>query len=1207
MGFAHLHLHTQYSLLDGANKIAALIPRVKALGMPAVAMTDHGNMFGAVEFYKTAVAAGVQPIIGCEMYVAPGDRREKQRAVRGDDFETAGNFHLILLAVDAEGYKNLCRLVTLGYTEGFYYKPRIDKALLRELNGGLIALSGCLASEVNQAIAAGSIDRARGVMEEYRAIFDGRYYVEIQDNHLPQQERANRELVGLARELGLPLVATNDCHYLEPHDHTAHDVLLCIQTGKTLNDEKRWRFGTDQLYVKGPDEMRRAFPALDEAIDNTLAIVKRCTLELQFGRYQFPVFQVPAGVTLEGQLERDARAGLEERLSVLRQQPAWTAASDATYQERLATELDVIQRMGFAGYFLIVADFTNYAKRQGIPVGPGRGSAAGSLVAWALRITDLDPIPYSLLFERFLNPERKSMPDIDMDFCFERRDEVIRYVRERYGEDHVAQIITFGTLKGKAAIKDVGRALEFGFGDTDKIAKLYPAPKQGKDFPLAKALEMEPRLRELRDRGEREQLLFEYALKLEGLLRHASKHAAGIVIGCRPLVEDLPLFVDKEGSVMTQFAGPHIDEIGLIKFDFLGLKTLTLVHNVVQRIQAGRGVEVDLSALPLDDKKTYRLIAKGDTVGVFQMESGGMRKLVTQLRPNTFEDIIAVLALFRPGPLDSGMVEQFIKRKHGKEEVRYPHPKLQPILEPTYGVIVYQEQVMQIAQVLAGYSLGDADNLRRAMGKKDPVKMQKERERFIDGAGQQGIAAAKAGEIFDQMETFAMYGFNKSHSAAYALVSFQTAYLKAHYPEEFMAGLLSMEMGDTDKTFKNIAECREHGIRILPPDVNESREDFTVLAHADANGLHPIRFGLCAVRGVGSRAVETILAARDRDGAFANVANFCKRVLAARLVSPANATPNGGDTGRGASAAAANGSAPANGAGRDAPPRPEQSQVNKKVIESLIKCGAFDFTSATRRQLAEVLDKTLVWAAAHAKEDANQIGLFAAKGITVEAPEPALPAVPAWSDREMLKAEREALGFYITAHPLDKYESDLKRFTTAACEQLSEKADQSTVTLGGVIQRLQLKNSRKGDRYAAFTLEDKTGTVEVICWPETYRKAQVDFSTDEPVCVTGTLEVGEERCQIIADEVVLLAAHRARVTQEVHLAVRAERATADLFARLKATLAEHRGDCPAYVHLLLPNSTETIIALPRDLRVAPTESLIEAVEQLCGRGAASLQ
>jgi DNA polymerase-3 subunit alpha len=1162
MGFAHLHLHTQYSLLDGANKISALIPRVKALGMPAVAMTDHGNMFGAVEFYKEAVAAGVQPIIGCEMYVAPGDRRDK-KLVRGDDYESGGNYHLILLAASEQGYRNLCKLVTLGYTEGFYYKPRIDKELLRELNGGLIALSGCLASEVNQAIAAGSLERARAVMEEYRAIFDDRYYIEIQDNHLPQQEQANRTLIDLARELGLPLVATNDCHYLEADDHRAHEVLLCIQTGKTLSDDKRWRFETDQLYVKAPEEMQCAFAHCPEAVDNTLDIARRCVLELKFGVYQFPVFRTPPGVSLDEQLERDARGGLEERLAVLRRHPGWAEEKEREYRDRLEHELAVIKKMGFAGYFLIVADFTNYAKRQGIPVGPGRGSAAGSLVAYALRITDLDPIPYHLLFERFLNPERKSMPDIDMDFCFERRDEVIRYVRERYGEDHVAQIVTFGTLKGKAAIKDVGRVLDFNFGETDRIAKLYPAPKQGKDFPLAKALEMEPRLRDLRAKGERERQLFEYALKLEGLLRHASKHAAGIVIGCRPLVEDLPLFVDKEGGVMTQFAGPHIDEIGLIKFDFLGLKTLTLLHNVVKRIRDGRGIPVDLGTLPLDDKATYRLMAKGDTVGVFQMESGGMRKLLAQLRPGGFEDVIAVLALFRPGPLDSGMVEQFIKRKHGKEEVKYPHPALQPILEPTYGVVVYQEQVMQIARVLAGYSLGDADSLRRAMGKKDPEKMKKERARFVAGAARQGIGDKQAGEIFDQMETFAMYGFNKSHSAAYALISFQTAYLKAHYPEEFMAGLLTLEMGDTDKTFKNIAECRDRGIRILPPDVNESREDFTVVAHAGDRGLRPIRFGLGAVRGVGSKGVEVVLAAREKEGPFRSLADFCKRT--------------------------------------------QGGQVNKKVVESLIKCGAFDSLGATRRQLLDGLDRAMQWAAAQARDEAtNQIGLFASAG-TMVSPEPSLPAPVPWSDKEQLKAEREALGFYITAHPLDKYEADLKRFTNARCEQLGAKDDQSKVSVGGVIQGLKLRNSRKGDRYASLTLEDKSGTVEVIAWPETYRKCEAIFTTDEPVCVSGTLEVGEERCQIIADEVVPLAAARERNTQEVHFALRAEDATEQALRSLRETLSQYRGECPAYLHLLLPNQTETIIALPRELHVAPTEGMVDAVEQLFGRRVASLQ
>ncbi|HVN84707.1 MAG TPA: DNA polymerase III subunit alpha [Candidatus Binatia bacterium] len=1161
MSFVHLHLHTQYSLLDGANKIEHLIPRVKAAGMPAVAMTDHGNMFGTVEFYKAAVAAGVQPILGCEVYVAPGSRHEK-RPIRGDDYEAGGNFHLILLAMNRDGYRNLCRLVTLGYTEGFYYKPRIDKDVLRELNGGLIALSGCLASEVNQAIASGSMERARAVLEEYRAIFDDRYYVEIQDNHLPQQERANTELIRLAHEMGLPLVATNDCHYLQPEDASAHEVLLCIQTGKTLDDPSRWRFETDQLYVKDAAQMAAAFPQHPEAIANTVDIARRCDLELTFGKYQFPVFTAPDHETLEVYLERQARTGLEERLVALRAQDDWSAAREQTYQDRLATELTVIKKMGFAGYFLIVADFTNYAKQHGIPVGPGRGSAAGSLVAYALRITDLDPLPYNLLFERFLNPERKSMPDIDMDFCFERRDEVIRYVREKYGDDRVAQIITFGTLKGKAAIKDVGRVLGFNFNETDKIAKLYPAPKQGKDFALEKAIEMEPRLKAVRDTGERERKLFEHALKLEGLLRHSSKHAAGIVIADRPLVEMLPMFKDKDGNVMTQFGWEEVDAIGLIKFDFLGLKTLTLLAKVVQRVRDGRGVEIDLARLPLTDKATYKLIAKGDTVGVFQMESGGMRNLVTQLRPSNFEEIIAVLALFRPGPLDSGMVDQFIKRKHGKEPVQYLHPALKPVLKDTYGVIVYQEQVMQIAQVLAGYSLGDADNLRRAMGKKDPEKMAKERERFVAGAHKQGIAEKQAGEIFDQMETFAAYGFNKSHSAAYALISYQTAYLKAHYPEEFLAGLLTLEMGDTDKTYKNIAECRERKIAILPPDVNESHADFTVVQLGD--GPRAIRFGLGAVRGVGAKAVDAIVEARQ-SGALRDLGDFAKRVTS--------------------------------------------QQVNKRVIESLIKCGAFDFSGAPRRRMIEALDTILRWAGQGSRpENANQIGLFAGTKLaeSVSAPPP-LPDLPEWPQADLLRAERETIGFFITGHPLDKYERDLRRFTDAATVDLRARENGSKSRVGGVIHTLKLKNSKKGDRYATFALEDKTGVVEVIAWPETYRKFEATIHADDPVVVAGTLDVGEERCQLIADEIVPLVAAREKAVKQVHFALLADRLTEQHLHKLRDTLSQHRGTTPAFLHLLLPDRTETVIALPSALRVAPSDRLVEEVDGMLGNGVTTFQ
>jgi DNA polymerase-3 subunit alpha len=1172
MSFVHLHLHTQYSLLDGANKISALIPHVKKLGMPAVAMTDHGNMFGAVEFYKRAVEAGVKPILGCEVYVAPKSRTD--RIGRSDDYEAGGNYHLTLLAMNEEGYKNLCRLVTKGYTEGFYYKPRIDKDLLRELHGGVIALSGCLSSEVNCSIAEHNVERARKVMEEYASIFRGRYYVEIQDNKLTAQNQANVELVRLARELGLPLVATNDCHYLHSEDAKAHEILLCIQSKKTRDDPKAWKLGTHELYVKGPAEMSAAFAELPEAVANTLEIAARCDVELRFGRYQFPVFETPHGESLDDHLERTAVEGLEKRLERPRAQPDWTAENEKVYRERLAFELTTIQKMGFAGYFLIVADFIGEAKRRGIPVGPGRGSGAGSLVAYALGITDLDPIPYGLLFERFLNPERKSMPDIDVDFCFERRDEVIAYVKEKYGEDRVAQIVAFGTLKGKQAIKDVGRVLGFNFAETDRFAKLYPAPKQGKDYPLEKALEMEPRLREVRDTGAREKELFENALKLEGLFRQTTKHASGIVISNRPLVEDVPLFVDPDQLLLTQYAYNEIDAIGLIKFDFLGLKTLTLIESAVRRIREGKGVALDLADLPLGDKKTYELLGRGDTVGIFQMESGGMRKLLTDLRPSGFEDLIAVLALYRPGPLDSGMVEEFIKRKRGKEPIRYLHAALEPILKDTCGVIVYQEQVMKIAQVLAGYSLGDADNLRRAMGKKKAEEMARERVRFLDGASKQGLKAELSGEIFDQMETFAAYGFNKSHSAAYALVSFQTAYLKAHYPHEFMAALLTMEMGDTDKTYKNIADCRERGIRILPPDVNQSREDFTVVGD-------DLRFGLGAVRGVGGKAIETILAARGEE-AFGSFADFCRRV-------------------RGA-------------------------VINKRVVESLIHCGAFDSLGVVRPGLLAAAEDMMRWAERVEREaNSDQRSLFGGSAGQSLSDPPAIPTVPEWSDKEILRAEREAIGIFLTGHPLDKFQRDLGRLADVTTGTLGGRAHQDRVSVGGVIHTVKLKNSKKGDRYATFSLEDKEGVVEVIAWPETYRKFEAAVHGDDPVLVSGSLDKQEapanraedaegdateparERSQIIADEIRPLAEVRERSVRQVHLQVAAERVTEEQLVRLRDTLSQHRGSCPAYLHVIMSGRSEAVIELPESLRVMPSEAMLDAVEKIFGTGVTMLR
>ncbi len=1160
MGFVHLHLHTQYSLLDGANKIKNLMPQVQSHGMSAVAITDHGNMFGAIEFYRTAAQHGVKPIIGCEMYLAPKSRFDRS-PVRADDYEGGGNFHLILLAMNLEGYRNLCRLVTAGYTDGFYHKPRVDKELLRECNKGILALSGCLSGEVARAMLAGKEQLAREVAQEYAAIFDERFYIEVQANHLPEQEQINPALIELARTLSLPLVATNDCHYLQADDAEAHEVLLCVQSGKVWSDEKRWRFGTNQLYVKSEEEMLAEFTHCPEAVANTLEVANRCDLELKFNNFYFPVFEVPKEETLENVLDREAWNGLAARLAQLRANGTRIdAEQEQVYRDRLEFELRIIKEMGFAGYFLIVADFIGYAKSKGIPVGPGRGSAAGCLVAYSLKITDVDPIRYQLLFERFLNPGRKSMPDIDVDFCFERRDEVIRYIKEKYGADKVAQIITFGTLKGKQAIKDVGRVLEFSYGETDRIAKLYPAPKQGKDFPLEAALEMEPRLRELREKGDKEKKLFDYAFKLEGLLRHASKHAAGIVISPTPLVDHLPLFVDKEGNVLTQYAGPEVDSIGLIKFDFLGLKTLTLLNNTVERIRKNRGVEVDLSALPLGDRKTYQSLTRGDTVGVFQMEGSGIRKLITQLKPSCFEDIVAVIALFRPGPLDSGAAEQFIKRKHGKEQIAYPHPLLEPVLKETYGVTIYQEQVMQIAQVLAGYSLEDADNLRRAMGKKKKEVMQEERAKFLKGAGKNKLPDKLAGEIFDAMETFAAYGFNKSHAAAYAFVSYQTAYLKAHYPQEFMAALMSIEMGDTNKTYKNIAECRLQNIQVLPPHVNESDENFTVSGES-------LRFGLGAVRGVGSKAIEVIQAARQEgtEGPFTDFYDFCARV-------------------RG-------------------------SQVNKRVMESLIKCGALDSLGATRTQLLTGLEEAMKWADRKAAGGGNvaQLGLFGAStGVSADG-RPTLPTVAEWEDMEKLRHERETLGFFITGHPLDKYAARLFGVVSLTTDSLKNRQHQERVKLAGVIHSLKLKNNKKGDRYATFNLEDKDGIVEVIVWPESYRKHEATIHADQPVCLSGVLDVDEERYQIIADEVVFLESVATDEVRQVHIQVPSDVTTKEDLLALREALQQHQGNCRAFLHLLRPDYSETVIALPQDLNVAPSRSMLVAIERLFGSGVASFR
>ncbi len=839
-----------------------------------------------------------------------------------------------------EGYRNLCKLVTLGYTEGFYYKPRIDKELLREFNGGLIALSACLQGEVSSALNYGNYEKAKLAVEQYASIFGDRYYIEIQDNKLAEQEKVNRLLVELAKDTSIPVVATNDCHYGERADYHAHDVLLCVQTGKTIDEDNRLKIETDELYLKSADEMMQGFEFCPGAVERTVEIANRCNVEIEFGKYHFPNFTPPKEISLDDYLVELAKKGLEERLEGITD-----LELRKTYAERLDYELGVIIDMQFPGYFLVVADFINYAKQNGIPVGPGRGSSAGSLVAYAMRITDLDPIRHVLLFERFLNPERKSMPDIDVDFCIRGRAKVIQYVKDKYGADRVAQIATFGTLKAKAAIKDVGRALGFSFAEADSIAKLIPATQArfrlsahrgDEDGAALGRADEKRRARENAD-GPRASFGRAGAPRLDPCRRRRPVQSA--------FGRALPLFVDKEGGIVTQYEMTWVEKIGLVKFDFLGLKTLTLIHDCLKLIEAARGVKVDIDRLELDDKKTYKTLCHGNTTGIFQLESTGIREMTVRIRPNCFEDLVAILALYRPGPLDSGMAEDFINRKSGKEKIKYLHPLLETILKDTYGVIVYQEQVMQTAQILAGYSMGDADLLRRAMGKKDPEEMAAQRERFVSGAVAKKIEEKRATEIFDQMETFARYGFNKSHSAAYALVSYQTAYLKTHYPVEFMAALLTSEMGDTDKVIKNLADCRDKDIEVLAPDVNESGANFTPVGDK-------IRFGLAGVKNVGEKAVEVIIESRSKDGPFDSLFDFCRRV--------------------------------------------DMAAVNRRVIESLIKCGAFDGTQVSRARMSGALDDAMKAGQAHQRDQAsNQIDIFSMLGTPTKAAKKAGESYPA--------------------------------------------------------------------------------------------------------------------------------------------------------------------------------------------------------------------
>lgn len=1148
--FVHLHVHSQYSLLDGAIRLQDLLDTARSFSMPAVTVTDHGNMFGALEFYEKAKKAGMKPIIGCEVYLAPRSRLDRQsRNENGGAVDEDRNYHLLLLARDVTGYQNLMKLVSSAYLEGFYYKPRIDKEILRKWSEGLIALSACLKGEVATHILRRQEEAARKAALEYAEIFGpDNFYLELQANGIPEQAIVNEGLIRLGRELGLPLVATNDCHYLRRSDARAHEILLGIQTGKTILDEKRMKFHTDQLYFKSPEEMVQEFAHVPDAIENTVAIAERCNLEIDLGSYHFPVFPLDEGESIEDRFEKTVWEGFEKRLRLIRRKrPDFNGESEREYQERLRYELDVIRQMGFPAYFLIVADFINYAKNRGIPVGPGRGSAAGSLVAYVMSITDLDPIEHGLIFERFLNLERISMPDIDVDFCIYGREEVFKYVAEKYGKDRVAQIATFGTMQARAVIRDVGRALAMPYNEVDRIAKLIPSSP---GMTLQKAFQLEPRLGELQREDPQLRELFEIAFALEGLTRHASTHAAGVVMADKPIVEYMPLYKGQDDEVVTQYSMKYVEKAGLIKFDFLGLRNLTVINNAVQLVRENHQVDLNIEELPLDDPATYELLSRADTTGVFQLESSGMRDILLRLRPENFADIVALVALYRPGPLESGMVENYIQGKHGQIEVVYDLEELRPILEPTYGVILYQEQVMKIASVLANYSLGEADILRRAMGKKIPEVMAAQRDRFITGAKENRFDLAKANHIFDLMEKFAGYGFNKSHSAAYALIAYQTAYLKAHYPTEFMAALLNSFLSSTDQVVKLINECNEKKIEILPPDVNASSKDFTVV-----DGK--IRFGLGAVKNVGETAIEVILDSRREQGDFSSLFDFCQRV--------------------------------------------ETTRVNRRVLEQLIKCGAFDSLHANRAGVMAALDAALEKAQIMQRDrQSGQMNMFDLLRSRQKTPPQAVPDVPAWDSRITLQFEKEALGFYISGHPLDFYAERLASLCSADTQRVREKLEGTEAVLCGMLSVIKELTTKKGDRMAFLALEDKEGIVEVVAFSEAFSQARDLLQGDEPLVVIGKIQHDEKGTKIIANSILSLDEAQVQTVDSVRIHLRADHIDRDGLSRLRHLLMSHPGECKTFLHLLVERHGEAVIALNPKLQVNPTRSFFEEMDQYFG-------
>ncbi|MEE9386947.1 MAG: DNA polymerase III subunit alpha [Nannocystaceae bacterium] len=1196
--FAHLHLHSQYSLLDGAIRIRDLCRTVRDRGMKSVAVTDHGNMFGALQFYNEAKAQGVKPIFGCEAYVSEGDC-----TARSD----RKNYHMVLLARNEVGYGNLQRLVSFGHLRGFYYNPRVDRGLLRKHNEGIVATSACLGGHISKLVSAGDMDGARETVREYRDIFEpGNYFLELQPNGMAAQEKVNSALAALGEELDVPLVATNDCHYVDRDQAHAHEILMCMGMGRTFDDPKRLRHECDEFFIKTPDEVESYFVKYPQAFENAGRIASMCNVELSLGQPELPDFKLPEGVEedLPSYLRGVAYRGLEQRIIELR--AAGGSPDVEVYRARLEYELKIIIDMKFPGYFLIVWDFIRHAKTIGVPVGPGRGSGAGSLVAYSLRITDLDPLAYNLLFERFLNPDRVSMPDFDIDFCMDRREEVIRYVTDRYGHDRVGQIATFHTLKARGLVRDVARVLGVSVSDASEIAKRVPeGPKVALSVamtdpePLKKAAKKNPdlakkykdtievaeaarALRQLAAIDPKAKEILEIGCALEGLNRHAGMHAAGVVIGNRDLWEHVPCF-SADGRIVAQYTMTDVEQAGLVKFDFLGLKTLTVI-DVAQRLinaTCSDADRLDVERLSLDDSGVYELISRGDTTGVFQLESAGFKKLLTKLKPDCFEDIIAAVALYRPGPLEGGMVDQFVECKHGRQEIVYPHEALVSVLKETYGVFVYQEQVMQAAQILAGFSLGTADLMRRAMGKKKKSEMDRQRTLFVEGCAHENqISEKKANEVFDLIDKFAGYGFNKSHSAAYGVLTYRTAYLKCRHPVAFMAALMSCDKDKSENVVKFIAESRQMGIDVLPPCVNESAADFGVVAREGASPA--IRFGLGGIRNVGGSAVDSVVKARS-EGHYKSLFDMCRRV--------------------------------------------DLKRVNKRTLEGLIASGALDAVpeGRGRAQLIAAIPSAVDQGQSKQRDrHSGQTSLFDALASPQAAYAEEYPECEAWSPQRVLTAEREALGFYLTGHPLDRYIADVARHATVSSLELTRKLVGSTVIMAGVLCEFREVQTKSGKGpMAFFQIEDQHGRVEGIVFPKTYagvvsEESGLTFQEllgqvgNDPVLVTGKLEADENdegvitRYKLLVENAKILAGVREETAKAIRVDVSAEQLTDDRLSSLRQVVARHRGPCVVQMQVDVDGRFAASVLLGEEFRVVASDELVFSLEQLFGGNAVTL-